>query len=276
MPVTPQPGLVLAAVLRTLRPLVRLLIRHGLGFPALAAELKPLFLDEARRELARRDMNATDSALTLLSGVHRRDVRRLTRAPDPSPAARQGAGANVAVGPVAELVGRWLTDPAWLDDDGAPRTLSRAGAGSFDELAAAVSRDVRPRAMLDELVRLGAAEIADDGVRLTAHGFAPREDFAELAQLFAGNLHDHAAAAVDNLGGDANRLEQAVFVDQLTAASVSALQHSARLAWRSAMRQVLDEARRRFDHDAAHVPLHQRTHRARFGAYFYDTEEPAP
>lgn len=274
MPVTPQPGIVLPAVLRALRPFVRLLVRHGLGYPALAAELKPLFLDEARRELTGRGMSATDSALTLLSGVHRRDVRRLTRGPELRSNVERDDTA--AVGPVAELVGRWLTDPAWLDDAGAPRTLARAGAASFDELASAVSRDVRPRAMLDELVRLGVVEVDDEGVRLLAPGFAPRAGYAELASLFAGNLHDHAAAAVANLGDDANFLEQAVFVDELTAESVKALQQRARQAWQAAMRQVLDEARRRFDHDAAHAAPTERTHRARFGAYFYDTEEPAP
>ena len=71
-----EPGAVLARVLHVLRPLVRPLVHQGVTYPALAAALKRIFLDEARRELQRRGMVATDSALTLLSGVHRRDVRK--------------------------------------------------------------------------------------------------------------------------------------------------------------------------------------------------------
>ncbi|MFO1267431.1 MAG: hypothetical protein U1F67_12025 [Rubrivivax sp.] len=60
-----EPGVVLARVLMTLRPLVRLLVHHGITYPALAAALKRVFLDEAQRELQRRGMPVTDSALTL-------------------------------------------------------------------------------------------------------------------------------------------------------------------------------------------------------------------
>jgi hypothetical protein len=273
-PMSQRPAIVLSAVLRLLRPVVRLLIRQGVGLPAVAAALKPVFLDEARQELERRGMGVTDSALTLLSGVHRRDVRRLlreaTEVPDASP------NDTSAWGPVSELVGRWLTDPVWVDADGRPRTLSRTGDASFEMLAASVSSDVRPRAMLDELLRLGVAEADDRQVRLHADGFAPRQGFQELSELFAANLHDHLAAAAANLQGEANFLEQAVFVDELTEASVQSLQQVARDAWQQALRRVMAEARKRYDQDAAGASAAERVHRARFGVYFFKAQEPLP
>ena len=61
---------------------------------------------------------------------------------------------------------------------------------------ASISSDVRPRAVLDELVRLGMAEEGEDGqIRLLATGFVPRQGFAEMAQLMQDNLHDHLARA---------------------------------------------------------------------------------
>lgn len=273
---SPQPGLVMAAACRVLRPLVRLLIRHGIAYPTLAAALKPLFLEEAQAELARSGMAATDSALTLLSGVHRRDVRRLTRE---QPTAGSGAAADALPttwGPVAELVGRWLTDPDWLDAAGQPRALPRSGAASFDTLAQAVSHDVRPRAMLDELLRLGAAESDGAFVRLTSPGFAPRQGFRELSALFAANLHDHLAAAVANLDDEANFLEQALFVDELTESSVLALQQAAREAWQQALRSTMQVARERFDQDAAQAPPSERRHRLRFGVYLFHAKESTP
>jgi hypothetical protein len=56
---------------------------------------------------------------------------------------------------------------------------------------------------------------SEAGFVLEGTGFAPRQGFEEMSWLFAANLHDHAAAAVANLQGEANFLEQAVFVDQI-------------------------------------------------------------
>jgi hypothetical protein len=262
-------GIALERVLHVLRPLVRLLLRHGINYPALAAALKRVFLDEAGAELRRRGMGSTDSALTLLSGVHRKDVRALTRGERSSVAA-----APAALGLAAEVGGRWMQEARYLDARKRPRTLARGTeAGTFDALVASVSRDVRARALLDELVRLGVAEELEDGrVRPLAEGFAPRGGFEEMAGLMSANLHDHAAAAVANLAGEENFLEQAVYVDQLSEASVQELRTLAKAAWNKAMREVMACARERFEADQT-LPPAQRRERARFGAYFYQAAE---
>lgn len=260
-----RPRIVLAAALRLLRPLVRLLLREGVAYPALAAALKPVFLQAAREELAARRMAATDSAVTLLSGVHRRDVRRLGRTPLPAESAEPLSLA-------AEIVGRWMSDPAWLDDGGQPRVLPRSGSASFDELVAGCSSDVRPRAVLDEMLRLGVAHETEAGVALHAAGFAPREGFEEMMGLLAANLHDHVAAASANLQGGVNFLEQALYVDRISAESALLLERAAVQAWQHAVRSVMPLARERFDGDASLAPA-QRTHRARFGVYFFSDPE---
>ncbi|MBL8345518.1 MAG: hypothetical protein JNN03_08750 [Rubrivivax sp.] len=266
-----EAGSALGRVLQALRPVVRLLVHHGITYPTLAAALKRVFLDEARRELQRRGMPATDSALTLLSGVHRRDVRMLTREA-PSGAGTRAAAANAEAPKslAAEVVGRWMHERRFLARGGHPRVLAR-GAGerdSFDQLVESVSRDVRPRAVLDELLRLGVAEEAPEGVRLLAEGFAPKRGFDEMAALFAENVHDHAAAAVANLRGEANFLEQAVFVDEISEDSARQLSQVGVAAWKVAMREVMDAAQQRFDADQA-LPAAERRQRARFGVYFY-------
>ncbi|MEI2676371.1 MAG: DUF6502 family protein [Burkholderiaceae bacterium] len=188
--VTPsQPTLVLDRVLRVLRPLVGLLVRNGVTYTVLAAALKRVFLDAARRELENRQMPQTDSAMSLLSGVHRRDVRELTRGP-------VTAAAPATPGPLgmaAQVVARWMHDPSFQTEDGHTRVLPRAGEGaSFDTLVAGVSRDVRPRAVLDELLRLGVVQETAAGITLEGSGFAPRAGFEEVSWLTAANLHDHA------------------------------------------------------------------------------------
>jgi hypothetical protein len=262
---------VLECVLRVMRPLARLLIRHGVQYPAFAQALKTEFLAAARQELQERGMPQTDSALSLLSGVHRRDVRTLTRLapPEPETARREPLGL------AAQVVARWLAEAEYLDEEGLPRALPRGSeAGGFDKLVAAVSRDVRPRAVLDEMLRLGVVQLDEAGsVALSAGGFAPRQGLEEMSWLFSANLHDHLAAASQNLQGDRNFLEQSIFVDELTPASIERLHQAAQKAWRQAFKTVMSEAQTRFDADAREAPPEQRRQRARFGVYFYSQDQ---
>jgi hypothetical protein len=261
--------IVLYSVLRVLQPLARLLIRNGVTYPTFSAALKRVFLDAARAELDSQGMPQTDSAVTLLSGVHRRDVRNLTRGTAP-----QRDAASSPLGLVGQVVARWMSEAAYLNSRGAPRRLPRAGAApTFDALVASVSSDVRPRAMLDEMLRLGVVSETDAGVQLVTGGFAPRQGLAESASLFAANLHDHAAAAAANLQGETNFLEQAIYVNQITAASAQALQKASVQAWHKAFKTVMRQAQVRFDSDSAQASPGQRNHRARFGVYFFSDKE---
>jgi Family of unknown function (DUF6502) len=260
--------IVLACVLRVMKPLARLLVVNGVHYPAFAAALKRVFLDAAQAELTRRGMPHTDSAVSLLCGVHRRDVRNLTRlAPPDDPA--QSPSFSLA----GEVVARWMSDDA-LAPEGVPRALPRSGAHpSFDALVAGISRDVRPRAVLDELLRLGVAREDEDGIHLVNDSFTPRQGFEELSWLFSANLHDHLAAGVANLQGEANFLEQSISVDEITEASAEHLQKAAAQAWRAAFKPVMAQTRQRFEGDAAKASAVQRRHRMRFGVYFYSERE---
>ena len=273
--------IVLTGVLRLLRPLVRLLLQHGVPYTAFAAALKPVFVEAARNELASNNKAQTDSAVTLLSGVHRRDIRQITRGDVEARAADRNT-ANTApealphlpLGLVGQVVARWMSESSFTGRKGRPRGLPRSGGdGSFDALVARTSSDVRPRAMLDEMLRLGVAQEDGDQVRLELSGLAPRQGLAEGAALMADNLHDHAEAAAANLRGEANFLEQALYVDAITEASAAAVHKAAVTAWKQAFKTVAAEANARFDADAGTLPAAERKHRARFGVYFYSEHE---
>ena len=263
--------IVLTAVLHILRPLARTLLRHGVAYPAFSAALKQVFLQAAAEELAASGKKQSDSALSLLSGVHRRDVRNLGRLGD-SGRSFESAPMNMA----SEVVARWISEAEFVDEEGAPRALARTDAeGSFDALVAAISLDVRPRAVLDELVRLGIAQEDAGEVRLLAPGFVPRQGFEEMVALMKANLHDHAAAAAANLEGE-NFLEQAMFVDELTEASARHLHSISARAWRQAFKAAMREAQARFEHDRDHAPAAARTFRVRFGSYFHIANDNPP
>jgi uncharacterized protein DUF6502 len=258
-------------ILRTfgsvLAPLVRLLLASGLDYTRLIAELKPLFIEQARLELLRTGQADTNSAISLLSGVHRKDVREW-RENGLRPRISQELSMS------SRVFARWVQDPVYRDRRKRPKALPRLGpAPSFDTLARSVTQDVHPYTVLTELIRLGLVKIeerkGEEYVVPEREGFVPSAGSREILQFFSGNLSDHASAAVANLLGDAPRLEQSVIAEGITRESADHLAELARKLWSQVRSEMIAEATRRY---AADQDREDATCRARFGAYYWEEE----
>jgi hypothetical protein len=269
---TDIPRLVLDTSLHAIRPLVRWLIRHGVAYPSFAAAVKQVFLDAAQDELKTRKLPQTDSALSLLSGVHRRDIRNMLRGQTSS-----HNSTTRATSLASQVVALWISDSRYCTEEGNSRLLPRQKlgediTGSFEDLVLQITSDVRARAVLDELLRLEVVVEKEEGIALVHDAFVPRHELPAMAALAQANIADHAAAATANLemtSDGSSFLEQAVFVDEISAASAHHMHTQATRAWKSAQASVLKEASRRFEHDRTHLPAQQRQHRVRFGVYFF-------
>jgi len=265
------PEAIVAALRRVLRPIVRLLIAQGITLPFMTSLLKSLYVETAAEEFALDGRRPTDSRLTLLTGVHRKDIRRLLRAPAPPPAAPPGLTLGTWI------VARWLSDPAYVNRRGAPRALprtqSKGGELSFAALVESVSKNVRARSVLDELVRLGIVEVdADDVVHLVVRGFVPGKELAAKAFYFGEALHDHLAAGVHNLrGATPAELERSVYYTELTPASIAKLRD---LAERQGMKLLQDVNREGMSLEKADPPQPAERMRMRFGLYFHAERAP--
>ena len=184
------PSALVKALSSLLRPLVRALVAHGITLPFLSGMLKRVYVEVVNEDFAIADKQQTASRISLMSGVHRKDVRRLLD----EPVDQQKVPKGVSVG--ARLIGIWAGSPDYVDEAGRPLPLPRstkADAGiSFDSLVETINRkDIRPRAVLDELVRLGVARVDEnDVVHLVAEAFLPSQGFDELAYYFGRNLRD--------------------------------------------------------------------------------------
>ncbi len=261
------PDRLIQAVRHVLRPLVRLLLAKGLTYPWLADQLKGIFVDASDRHFRLDGKRQTDSRVSLLTGVHRKDVRRLR---DDSGTREQRMPRAVSLG--AQLVARWVSTPEYLDEDGQPKPLARlasvGGDLSFDALVASVSKDIRARAVLDEWQRLGVAMVdASDQVVLNTDAFIPSRGFDEKVFYFEQNLHDHLSTAVDNvLDRDPPRLERSVHYDTLTPASVVELE---RLAKRLGMQALTTMNRRAAELAARDAENPEAVERMNFGVYFH-------
>ena len=73
-----EPSLALTkAVKNILYPFVHLLIRIGIPFPQLAEILKKVYIDVADKQFQLDNKKQTQTRLSFLTGVHRKDVKRL-------------------------------------------------------------------------------------------------------------------------------------------------------------------------------------------------------
>jgi Family of unknown function (DUF6502) len=241
-------------------PIVRWLLRHGVSYSAFADLLKGVFVQVAREELSQGGVQPSHSALSVLSGVHRKDVRVLADA-----VPHVGTPRNIPL--ASQLFTRWLTDPACRGADGQAINLPRAGAEpSFETLARQLSNDVHPRTLLDELLRLGLVSLDGDTVVPAATSFVPAAGLAEMTALFSANAADHLAAAVHNLTENGpSFLEQSVFANGLSEASTRLLAQTARMAWKRTFDELAAQATERINADKASPE----NFRMRYGVYFY-------
>ena len=251
-----------SAALSILRPFVRYLITQGWTYGALAELLKFVYVGEVIA-LDERDgkPTPTDSRVSLLSGIHRKEVRRLReelQAGSGQIALRHGANMS------AQVVAAWVACEAYRDAQGEPRVLPLRAAEplpSFESLVRLVKADMRPRTVLDELLHAGVAELRGDAVRLARGGYV--SDLPEDRLAFMGaHIGDHLRATVHNLEGRAPYLEQSVYFDDLPARVVDGVREDLRHLGE----QVLQEAYQR-------IARAEQAERAAQGDTLADAEE---
>jgi uncharacterized protein DUF6502 len=264
------PSSLVSALRRILRPLIRLLLSEGVTYPYLAELLKSVYVDVANQDFKLDNKRQTDSRISLLTGVHRKDVRRLGR---PS-ADAVPVPPSISLG--GQLVARWISQDPYRDSRrrpiALPRLASDGGARSFEALVESVSKDIRPRAVLDEWLRLGVAHIDErDRVCLNVEAFIPEKGLEEKAYYFGQNLHDHMAAAVHNLLGQLPPfMERSVYYDQLSRTSVAEL---AKLAEELGMRALQTVNQRAAALERRDAKGNEATMRMNFGIYYFSASQ---
>lgn len=266
------PPSLLPALKHVMRPLVRLMLKKGVSYTGFANLLKEIFVDVAEREFRLDDKPPTDSRISLLTGVHRKDVRRLR-----AKAAERAAVLPEDISFGAHLVSVWLNHSPFCAEPGRPLPLARlasmGGECSFDGLVAQVSKDIRARVVLDEWLRLGIVRMDEqDRVHLEAMAFIPQRGFDEKAAYFQHNLHDHACAAVHNLTEDgAPFFERSVHYDSLSPAGVDQLREAVKVEGMQVLNGFNLLAAELEERD---VPPADARQRITIGLYFYTEPNP--
>jgi hypothetical protein len=191
-----------------IRPIVRFCIRHSIKIQEAYAILKSEYVEEARREIARRGETITTSKLSVVTGIPRKLIS-LVGASDST----DNLGSNL----ILTVVDRWRSLPQYSHKRSSkPRALSCEGAESeFAQLVRSISVDLNPYTVLYELERVQLVRRSGDTVTITGSLFLERnfekalamgaEDAEALIRVIEHNVesdskkHLHLTTTFDNI-----------------------------------------------------------------------------
>jgi hypothetical protein len=207
----------LAAFRFLLVPLVRILLRNGISFNEISEVLKGAYARVAATDFAVPGRPMSYSRLSITTGIARRDFDRVLGEED---RLRRALESNA--GRIANVLQGWHNDPEFMGPYGFPRDLAftrEVGGGpSFEDLVARFASDIQPQLMLEELMRVGAATIAEESgmIHVLKRTFIPEQMAPELIEVFARGVRRYVETIDHNLGeqeSNKRRFERWVFPD---------------------------------------------------------------
>ncbi|MBD3670195.1 MAG: hypothetical protein HUJ29_05415 [Gammaproteobacteria bacterium] len=215
----------IAAILRILRPLIRILLRNGVSYGAFSDLAKWVYVDVADKEFSIEGRKQTVSRISVITGLNRKEVSKQLEIehPDDQPVNREYNRA-------ARVISGWIHDERFLDKAHEPLLLKfDAEESSFVQLVKEYSGDIPARAILDELQRVGAVEILDnDLIQLNARAYIPKTGEVEKLHILGSDVSDLIDTIDHNLQGKgAPMFQRKVAYDNLPAEALPLLQKMA-------------------------------------------------
>jgi len=215
----------LDAIVKILRPLVRILLRHGVPYGAFTDLAKRAYVDVAYKEFGVPGKKQTNSRVATITGLSRKEIQRLLALKEEDYSdmvARYNRAARVVYG--------WVHDPLYNVKQGQAAILPLDGkAPSFASLVKGHSGDVPPRAILDELLQVGVVELhGSNSVRLLSRAYVPRFGEAEKFHLLGRDV----AGLISTMDRNIHRVDpkplfqRKVFYDNLPEQALEELQSS--------------------------------------------------
>jgi hypothetical protein len=187
------------ALYKVLRPMVCLLMRHGMSYRAFSDVARNVFVDVAEDEFSLPERKPSHSRTAVLTGINRKDIAKLKERPHPLSDASLDAP-----NPVARVITAWINDARFHDAAGNPKQLvieeQSTQGDSFTALAREYSSDVPVRALIDELLRVNALVREGGQVRLIVNAYVPIADMRENLRIFGTAAADLLKTMDHNIG----------------------------------------------------------------------------
>ncbi|MEE4661855.1 MAG: DUF6502 family protein [Halieaceae bacterium] len=202
------------AVFRLMRPLARVMLRHGMAYGSFAELARKAYVDEALAILRGSGKRASISSVAAMTGLTRKEASRLASLDlDSSEEADQRYNRAVRV------ISAWVVDPRFQGRDGQPKPLPLEGDGSFAELVKDFSGDVPTAAMLTTLESSGTVQVRDNQVELLRKAYVPTQTPVASLNILGKDTAELLSTIDHNLGAAP---EQRVFQRKVSNASLQA------------------------------------------------------
>ncbi|HEY5603918.1 MAG TPA: DUF6502 family protein [Gammaproteobacteria bacterium] len=154
------PQTLLAATANILRPVIKMLIRYGIGYTAFAELAKHLYFEVGKNDFTIAGKKQTSSRISTLTGLSRKEVARLEALP-PHQHALDASRINRA----ARVISGWVRDQEFQGSNREPTDLPFEGEHkSFSTLVKRYSGDITARTIADELLRVDAISMSPEGL----------------------------------------------------------------------------------------------------------------
>ena len=245
---------------------------NGLTHKWMVRVLKEVYVEVAQDEFSIEDKPLTMSRISLITGVHRKDVAAFLK--------DGGLGDQLPETTIlsSRILAKWVGDKKYCNKNGTPKPLARLSKdgqeASFEELITSVSTDIRPRSILDEWNRLELIEInAKDQVVLKTGAFLPTKDHDQKLYFLGKNVSDHLSAARINTQSESPPfLERSVYYDQLSDESIEKLEQLSR-EHAMEMLTAINSAALELQKKDQKLNKKKRNGRMNLGVYYYDDSQ---
>ena len=198
-----------------MKPLIRILVRHGVSYNEFNEVLKNVFVEVAEHDFGIPGRKPSQSRVAILTGLTRKEVAK-------QKAILKG-GAEIQdvsnLNRVTRVLLGWHTDVDYTGPYGMPLELpfDAKDGPSFTALVRGYSGDMAPRAMLDELLRVGAIEkIASGEFKILTRAYVPESLHADALERLGGVINNFVTTVEFNMektAPGAGRFERVVFAD---------------------------------------------------------------
>ena len=206
------------AVLKLLKPLIRVMLRNGLPFAAFAEIAKRAYVEVAAKEFGVPGKRQSNSRIAIITGLTRKEIQRLVN----ETGAQDDEEMINRYNRAARVVYVWCHDEKYTDDDNQsihlPFDSEDKYQVTFSQLVKEYSGDVPPRAILDELLRVGVVRLdVQEHIELLAPAYIPTTGEAEKLLLLGRDVSGLIATMDRNIHGlgDKPHFQRKVFYDNL-------------------------------------------------------------
>lgn len=188
----------LAALTGLLRPVAHLMLRSGVSWKEAAEALKLAYVETAIVHFGKYGRQANSSRVAILTGLGRKDVKRLRDLLERSPAT--GFEELSRINQATRVLSAWHQDADFVTATGKPRLLRYSAPRGFEALVRRYAPDIPATAMLKELQSVGAVDATSQGkLRVLAQTFIPPGLEPEAVARFGSVLADIGTTIAHNL-----------------------------------------------------------------------------